>query len=503
MNLKRQFLWGMTPLVVVSAVNLFSVPLFLRFLGEEMYALWFYLMVFSGLFGFADLGLGIAVTRYVGMALGRGDRAAVREYWGTGNLIALPLLMVVGAALAISGVFIGPQWFNAAPEHHPLLRALFVVGGVSLFLNYYGQFWIVLLQAHLDFQFTSLLRTACSLLQVIPAIWIAWRTGSPLWITIWAALVGLLQLGLLVWHARRHHQIGFDLRHASLARGREMAAYTGKTFVSLVVNSMLGSLDRLILGRLAPAAGFTLYSICSNVGMRLQGLGAAVMGPVFHNTNRAVGGGQEAATTAIFDEMFSFLTRWYLVAAAWVAVWHPVLLRLWLGAEDGARAAALFTPIILAYCLNSIAGVSSSQLSALNRVGTALGFTVTGALLAAAGAWIGWHAAGVVGVAWGFLASRVACVAQDLFAGRLVGARGWLSGWVWTAIGMHGLVGGAFALSYLAFKRDSAWLILPAGLHAAVLVAVLLRHRWQGLLGNFRGTGQANRAGAKGHAPES
>src|SRR5437773_9888050 len=92
MTLKRQSLWSIAPLVVISAVNIFSVPLFYRYLGAELYALWFYVITFTGIFGFADLGLGVAVGRYIGFAMGKGDAAAVREYWGTGNLIALPLV---------------------------------------------------------------------------------------------------------------------------------------------------------------------------------------------------------------------------------------------------------------------------------------------------------------------------------------------------------------------------------------------------------------------------
>src|SRR5438046_2922583 len=117
MSMKRQTLWSLAPLLVVSAANVASVPLFYRYLGTDMYALWLYVITFSGMFGFADLGLGVVVGRYIGMALGRGDRAAVREYWGTGNLIALPLLALMGLVFALLGVAFGPAWFKVSPEN--------------------------------------------------------------------------------------------------------------------------------------------------------------------------------------------------------------------------------------------------------------------------------------------------------------------------------------------------------------------------------------------------
>src|SRR5438093_78605 len=153
MSLKRQSLWSIAPLVVISAVNIFSVPLFYRYLGAELYALWFYVITFTGVFGFADLGLGVAVGRYIGVALGKADHKAVREYWGTGNFIAIPLLALMGLSFMVIGVIYGPKWFNVSTANIALLRACFVTGGMGLFLNFYGQFWNILSQAHLDFRF--------------------------------------------------------------------------------------------------------------------------------------------------------------------------------------------------------------------------------------------------------------------------------------------------------------------------------------------------------------
>ena len=72
-------------MLVTAAVGFFSLPMFLNYLGTEMYALWGYITTYTLMFGFADMGLGVVVGRYVGVALGKNDLAAVRGYWGTGN----------------------------------------------------------------------------------------------------------------------------------------------------------------------------------------------------------------------------------------------------------------------------------------------------------------------------------------------------------------------------------------------------------------------------------
>src|SRR5438874_12728836 len=203
MSLKQQILWSMAPLIVVTAINIVSVPLFYRYLGTELYALWFYVLTFTGAFGFMDLGFGVAVGRYIGVALGRKDLQAVREYWGTGNVIAIPLLAAMGIAFALIGVMFGPKWFNVDPSLVGLLRWSFVAGGIGLFLSYYGQFWLILSQAHLDFKFLSILRTATSLLQIIPSIALAWATRNPLILILWGVVIGTFQLMVFIWHARK------------------------------------------------------------------------------------------------------------------------------------------------------------------------------------------------------------------------------------------------------------------------------------------------------------
>ena len=472
----------MLPLLVLSVVNIFSMPLFWRWLGTDMYALWSYVIFFTGMFGFADMGLAVAVGRYISVALGKNDHAAVRGYWGTGNLIMLPFLALVSLVFIGLGVWLGPKWFNVLPANAGLLRACFAAGGLGLFLSYYGTYWLCLSQAHLDFKFISLLRVVMGLLQVIPAIALAYYTRNPLVLILWGALVGALQLGIFVWHARQKYQLGLDFRSASVSRAREMAGYTGKSFIGLIVGSLFASIDRVILGRVALPVEFNPYTISANLAARLQGFSVAVMGPVLFGSARVVDSGR-AAAARIYNDTFAFIFEWYLLAAIWVGLWHPVMLRIWLGhtmgLKDGEAAALqvgpLLVPLVGACCLGAVSNISGAQLASLNRVGTQVAFSVAAGLLAIAGVWLGWHWFGVAGAAYGFLISRLALVAQDVFTIRLLHAGGWLAAGTWRHVAAQFLVGAGFATVYLLLPPDSAWLLVPAALHGGLMAAWFLR----------------------------
>jgi hypothetical protein len=81
----------------------------------------------------------------------------------------------------------------------------------------------------------------------------------------------------------------------------------------------------------------------------------------------------------------------------------------------------------------------------------------------------------VIGVAYGYLFSRLALVAQDLFTIRLLKAGGWLDVRNWKHAVAQCCAGAVFALGYLFIPRDSLWLLVPALLHGGLVAAWILR----------------------------
>ena len=483
MSIKRQTLWSLAPLLVTAAVTFFSAPLFLRYFGTEMYALFGYVTTVSAMFGFADLGLGVAVGRNISHALGRNDPAAVRRYWGTGNLIVLPVLSLVTVGFTGLAMWLGPKWFDKlSPAHIGLFRICFAINGLGLFFNYYGSYWLTISQAYLDFKFIGSIRATMSLLQIIPSVVLAWLTQNPLWVVTWVSLVGLLQLVILIWHARRHYELDMCFGSASLACAREMSGYVSKMLLGLAMGVVFGNIDRLILGKLATTAVFSPYYFSNSIALRLQSLSVSVMGPVLHNTAR-MAQDSHAAAAKIYNDTFTFMFEWYLFAALWLGLWHPVLLRMYLvhtmgfalGQQTALAVGPLLIPLVVACCFTSIANISGSQLASLNRMGTAVSFSIAAGLLVIAGVLIGWRIAGVVGVAYGYLFSRVALVAQDLYTIHLIKAGGWLDVRTWRKIAAQGLAAALFGLTYLILPKFSYWLLVPAALHAGLVAVWLLR----------------------------
>jgi Na+-driven multidrug efflux pump len=206
------------------------------------------------------------------------------------------------------------------------------------------------------------------------------------------------------------------------------------------------------------------------------------MGPVFHNTSRAVGRGSNESAAAVYNEIFSFTFPWYALIAVWTWLWHPVLLRLWLGQNIGAAISPMFVPIIVGCCFTAISNISGAQLGPLNRVGTGLIFNILTAALLVTGVLIGWDRNGIIGVAWGFFFSRIIGLIQDLYVIRLVNAGGWLATATWKQLALQIGIGVVFSATMLLWPRQSFWQLAPAFLHGVVASALLLSQPIRNLL---------------------
>jgi O-antigen/teichoic acid export membrane protein len=427
MSIKSQTAWNTLPLIAITFANLLSVPLFYRYLGAERYGLWFQVLTLSGAFGFMDLGLGVAVGRYVGLALGNKDHKAVREYWGTGNVIAIPLLVLMSLGFCAIGAIFGPQWFQIMPGMESLFRWCFFAAAPGLFLSYYGQFWNILAQAHLDFRFLAAARTVTAVGSLAVAVILAKSTGSPLMLIWWSTLVATLQLFIFVYHSFRNYGLHWNLSDARWARASEMTSYTVKTFLLLLLSTIAGTVDRLVLGKLVPTAQFAHFAIANNVGLRMQGLGAAVLGPVFHQSNRAGFEPGRDAIRRIHAEAFSLVFGWCLLSVAVSALWSVPLLRMWLGEALSEVVAPLFLPVVLACSILVMSSISGAQLASLDRQGTLVGFQLARVSLAVIGGLAGWKFGGLPGFAWGVLLSRIADIGQDLLLTSMVGPVAWMT----------------------------------------------------------------------------
>lgn len=420
MKLEQATAWSLTPILLLTILSLVTVPIYYHSFGPEMYALWFAVQTMTGSFGFMDLGMGVATGRYVGVALGRGDFAAAREYWASGNVVNLAFLGAMALVFGLLGSFGGAHWFQAVQFDRSVFLGCVWASAVGLFVNYYSQGWQILLQAHLEFRWLAINRSFFSLITGLGMAVLAWLFHNPFPSILFGVGIGILQMASLMARAHHKHRMDPSLQYARWARLREMFSYTGKTFLSLMTGSVLGSLDRWVLGRVAGAAPFVSYNVASNLALRAQGLSVAVMGPIFHESSRGVGCQDMPRLADIYRRSLGLLAPIYILPSLWITFWQAPWLVLWLGPELGAKVSVVLPYLIWAASLSALANISGAQLGPLNMVGTgtiiqSISWACSGLLV-----WAGWQLYGLEGSAAGLLAGRVVLFFQDALVRRKI-----------------------------------------------------------------------------------
>jgi len=456
MKLEQATAWSLLPILLLTFLSLVTVPIYYHSFGPEMYALWFAVQTMTGSFGFMDLGMGVATGRFVGVAIGRGDFAAAREYWASGNVVNLVFLGAMALVFGLLGSFGGAQWFQVVQFDHPVFLGCIWASAVGLFVNYYSQGWQILLQAHLEFRWLSINRTLFSVVTGVGMAGLAWLFHNPFPSILFGVSIGILQMASFMVRAHRMHQMGPSLKFARRARLREMFSYTGKTFLSLISGSVLGSLDRWVLGRVTGAASFVSYNVASNLASRAQGLSVAVMGPIFHESSRGVGSEDMTRIADIYRRSFNLLAPIYILPSLWITFWQAPWLVLWLGPKLGVEVSFVLPFLIWAAAISAIANISGAQLGPLNLVGTgtiiqSISWACSGLLV-----WVGWQLHGLEGSAAGLLAGRFVLFLQDALVRRKINVHS-------PELRLCKMVGAAALLCWLTHWMAAHWIVPTNG----------------------------------------
>jgi O-antigen/teichoic acid export membrane protein len=280
--------------------------------------------------------------------------------------------------------------------------------------------WFVLSASKLDFRFLSVIRSVLAMLSALGMIAVALIFKNAAALIAYSAILGLAQFLILL--QRGNSKYNLPVRFADFRKSRlvEMLPYALKTFAQLISGCILGSADRVMLGRLAPAADFSAYNVALNIGGRVQNLSQAAMGPIFCNTTRGVGGDASRGPEGIYRDSLQMLFPWYGLVVVWIAVWHEPLISFWLS-ENAPLVIKAFPWIVAGCCLTALSNISGAQLGPLNRVGTGLAFSLVSCGLSVLLVVGGWHFAGLAGAAAGFCAARFPMLIQDAFVRRLTG----------------------------------------------------------------------------------
>lgn len=349
----------LTPLLLA----LFTIPVYLRLIGESRYGVLAIVWLLIGYFGLFDLGLGQATAQRLSKASEGGPAERARVFWSA--FIANIALGLVGALVAwpVAGYFFSRQFSVDAALRAELLSALpwialtvpvATVTGVLagtlqarerfLELNLVSAFGSALVQLA---PLAVALFWTPSLAALVPAV-LAARTAT--------TLILFLRCG---HHVFAGHPVTWDT-----AAAVQLLRFGGWVTVTALVGPMMVILDRFLIGILFGAKAVSQYTIPFQLVERTTVLSAALNFALFPRLATApdpadrlhLGLQGLRALAAVLSPLIAVCILLIGPFLAW-----------WISPELATASTRLAQTLLLGFWINSLALVPYTQLQAGGR----------------------------------------------------------------------------------------------------------------------------------------
>lgn len=416
-------LWSLWGLVVLSALSFFLLPMMVRGLGLEGYALYALMGSFSGYLVLLTMGAGNATVKFVAELRGKGDGTAVRAAARTSLLLhSLPVLAGSAALFAARGWLAG-TFLNVSPAAQA--DASFLIGSAAAAGVFAAllQMAVCMNQGLQRFAVANALLVAQSVLVLGGSALLVWlghglRSLGLLYVVVHAVLCA----AALAWAWGSLPPAGAGAPEADRRTSRTFVSYALQIFLAQLAWSATFQWDRLVLGARLPLAELTYYTIPAMILQKLFSLPTSAMVSLFPMISEMEGRGETDVLGRVYRRGGQ-LVLWLIVPGfLLLALFAPQLLSLWLGGDFSERGVWPLRLMAAGYFFNLLGAMPTTAATGRGRPAYTTAWQAGQAVLCFAG----WAAfiprLGILGAALAFaLAQALAAlpyvwsVSRDLF----------------------------------------------------------------------------------------
>ncbi len=469
-NTVLNFIGMAVPLVVA----VFSMPFVVKGLGPTRFGILSLSWVVLGYFGLFDLGIGQAATKFVAVALGRNEIERIpRLVWTALGLQVI--LGFIGGLLCIASIpFLVERVLNVPTELIKETKNVFYMIALSLPIIFGTGSLRGTLSAAQRFDLVNAVKIPSScLIYFIPALALPFGLQLPVIVFLLVLIRFITSLAYLLLCIKVFpvlmHNFSFD-RHMS----KPLLNYGGWLTVSSVVNPVLVSLDRFLIGSLLTMAAVAYYTAPSEVVARLYILPGSLVMALFPASSALWG----MRAIKELEKLCARSIKYLLLSVGSIAVvlilFASDILGLWLGQDFAQKSTLVFQILVIGILVSSIAQVPYSFIQGMGRPDITAKFHLVETPIYVATAWFLIKSLGITGAALAWTL-RVTFDALLLFVViwkiRLVRSQSFIeNGFLWSLGGLSLLAGMTLpALLFDISLSARIILIIPAWAMFAII----------------------------------
>jgi O-antigen/teichoic acid export membrane protein len=417
MSIGRHTIYNLAGSIVPMFISIVTVPIYLHFVGNTRYGILALVWMFLGYFGVFDPGIGRAASYHIARLHDGPARDREDIFW-----TALIVNLGFGVAGGLLLYLVAQPLFVSTFKMPPALRAEVIASlpwlAASIPISIVGNVLGGVLQARDRFGISNTISILNSFLSQTVPLAVAYLHGPELtWLI--PAILFARTFGFIpnFWAVARALPLGTGGRFKP-ALVKTLFSYGGWVAVTSLLNPLLTSMDRFLIGSILNVNAVAYYTVAANLSSKVSVIPGALAASLFPKLSR--GTGQDADRLASNAVISLAAVTTPLIVAGLVAM--PIFMNLWVGAAFAAHAVPVATILLLGMWINGLAFIPYGHLQARNRPDIVAKFHTIEVIPFLTMLWLGSHFYGLIGAAWA-TTLRVTIDAILLFAvaGRLQG----------------------------------------------------------------------------------
>ncbi|MDE1178833.1 MAG: flippase [Edaphobacter sp.] len=429
MSLKRNTLYNLLGSILPMFIGMVTVPIYLRTIGDARYGVLALVWLFLGYFGLFDPGISRAATYHIAR-LHKPEQTKEREsvFW-TALLVNLGFGLVGGIAvyLAARPVFMTtfkmPE--NMRAEVMASLPWLASSVPISIVTGMIGG----AVQARERFASYNIVGVVGAILSQIVPLAVAKFHGPNLEWLIAAVLITRIVSAapycFTLWTAMPLFKGGgYDRRLV-----KPLFSYGGWITVTNLLNPILTTADRMLVGSVLNAQAVAFYSVPFNLVSRASVIPGSLQTSLFPRLSQA--STPEESGKLAYSAVAALAAVMTPICVIGIAS-MPIFMRLWVGSSFADHSWGVGVVLLIGIWLNALGYIPYGQLQAMEKPDVVAKFHAIELVPFLGVLWLGLHFFGLIGAAWAWT-FRMAIDSALLFA---VGSK--INGWtrVLTGLGL-------------------------------------------------------------------
>jgi O-antigen/teichoic acid export membrane protein len=348
-------------------LGLLITPVIIKTLGNEAYGLWGLAASFVGFYGLFDFGVGAAICRFLGHALGAKNLKHFENIMSTGRSIYFIIALVI---IVVALVIMEParSLLRIPEEYTTPFRILVMFSATGIAFSTITTVYSMAITASEGFIFLSLVQIATAVIRAIGGLAAVLSGMGVVGLAATQVVVTILQQPVIYAGCKRRlpqMKVRFFAFDKTVAKS--MFGFSAAVFILMIAEMVRSKMDVMLVMRFGGLGEAGLYVVASTAFSYIFRAMAAVFGVSGPRLNKLYGAGNMTDLCSFF-KCASHITAaiTVLICGTFIGL-APLLIHLWLG-PGYERSAGVLRILVAGFFLDFATNPGISSLIATTKI---------------------------------------------------------------------------------------------------------------------------------------